>query len=117
MRYGVKLKYINNIDIDIIGVYMPIVNCFKGGFFGQRKTGFAFKRSPKVGACGFEPQTSRTRTVRATKLRYAPYLSGIIPKFSGLASEDSAVLPPFRSPPVGGKGRRESRFGSTVDPW
>ena len=25
-----------------------------------------------VGACGFEPQTSRTRTVRATKLRYAP---------------------------------------------
>ena len=25
-----------------------------------------------VGARGFEPPTSRTRTVRATKLRYAP---------------------------------------------
>ena len=25
-----------------------------------------------VGARGFEPRTSRTRTVRATKLRYAP---------------------------------------------
>ena len=31
-----------------------------------------------VGACGFEPQTSRTRTVRATKLRYAPCTRWII---------------------------------------
>ena len=34
----------------------------------------------KVGARGLEPPTSRTRTVRATGLRYAPTPKGIIPE-------------------------------------
>ncbi len=28
----------------------------------------------KIGVRGFEPPTSRSRTVRATRLRYAPYI-------------------------------------------
>gem|GEM_PF-5029315 len=31
--------------------------------------------SKLVGATGFEPATSRSRTVRATKLRYAPLIN------------------------------------------
>ena len=37
---------------------------------GAKKCGF---HEHLVGAQGYEPWTSRTRTVRATKLRYAPY--------------------------------------------
>ena len=40
-----------------------------------------YKRDRKVGAEGFEPSTSRTRTVRATGLRYAP-MSAIIGQFA-----------------------------------
>ena len=41
---------------------------------------FAFREAFLVGARGFEPPTSRTRTVRATKLRYAPI--DFVPGFS-----------------------------------
>jgi hypothetical protein len=43
----------------VIGAYKPLIP--KGGKSGE-----------VVGARGFEPPTLRSRTVRATKLRYAP---------------------------------------------
>ena len=48
-----------------------------------------------VGARGFEPPTSRSRTVRATKLRYAPYfkLSGKLAFPPSSVNELSYIVP------------------------
>jgi hypothetical protein len=42
-------------------------------FLRRYKSGSMNSEGLLVGARGFEPPTSRSRTVRATKLRYAPY--------------------------------------------
>jgi hypothetical protein len=42
-------------------------------FLRHYKSGSMNSEGLLVGARGFEPPTSRSRTVRATKLRYAPY--------------------------------------------
>ena len=39
-----------------------------------------------VGTTGFEPATSRSRTVRATKLRYVPFAENILAEYPALCS-------------------------------
>ena len=66
---------------------LKTVFCFQYGFelLLNEKDCLLSSLLEKVGAGGFEPPTSRTRTVRATGLRYAPNVK-IIP-YLGIISQ------------------------------
>ncbi len=61
--------------------------CYDGGFTGPVNGTTAGRRSspgPQIGAPGFEPGTSPTRTVRATRLRHAPRPLSIANRHEGI---------------------------------
>ena len=71
-----------------------------------------------VGARGFEPPTPCSRSRCATRLRYAPTVSGGLPGLARICKRDrsgfvpAAVLRPARSSSGGRQGRRRPLAGA-----
>ncbi len=61
--------------------------CGPAGSYPTRPVGYA-RRPGVVGARGFEPPTSASRTLRATRLRHAPTGAGIVTATFGSANRD-----------------------------
>src|SRR5207244_11187844 len=76
-----------------------------------------------VGARGFEPPTSRSRTVRATRLRYAPTRRALLYKVVGLVQgrqTSQAYLPTSLTNLQSPQGRvfiSPPTFSTTVRVW
>ena len=73
-----------------------------------------------VGTGGFEPPTSRTPSVRATRLRYVPILDTrwaiavSLPSFHGEMVVNSLSPAPVEFVSNDGGSGRESRFGGSI---